>query len=257
MNLSGEQRERYLRQTALPEIGVAGQKKLFNSRVLLVGAGGLGSSAGFYLAAAGVGAIGVLDPDLVETTNLQRQILHSTADIGTRKVTSAARSMRALNPDVTVKEYPERLNADNGRELVSEYDFVIDASDNMQTKFLVADLCHFSGKPYSHAGIRRFSGQLMTVLPRESACCRCIFGELDPVNSPQERIGPLGALAGVVGTLQATEAIKCLLGIGDLLSNRLLIYDALKASFRTVDLKKNKHCPLCGEHSPRREPETG
>jgi len=175
VNLTEEQIERYSRHIILPEVGGKGQEKLLAGKVLLVGAGGLGSPAGLYLAAAGVGTIGVIDADVVDLTNLQRQVIHFTADLGRPKVESAAAKMRAINPDVDVRTYQTRLTAANAADILGDYDFVIDGTDNFPSKFLVADACHFAGRPYSHAGILRFDGQIMTVVPGQTTCYRCIF----------------------------------------------------------------------------------
>lgn len=250
MNLTEAQIERYSRHIILSEVGGKGQEKLLGGKVLLVGAGGLGSPAGLYLAAAGVGTIGVIDADVVDVTNLQRQVIHFTADLGKPKVDSAAAKMRAINPDVNVVTYHARLTAANALEILADYDFVIDGTDNFPSKFLVADACHFSGTPYSHAGILRFDGQIMSVLPGESACYRCVFTAPPPKGAVPScsQAGVLGVLAGVIGTLQATEAVKFLLGQGELLTDSLLVYNALKTNFRKVGLKRNPNCPLCGQH---------
>jgi len=249
MNLTEDQIERYSRHIILPEVGGKGQEKLLAGKVLLVGAGGLGSPAALYLAAAGVGTIGVIDGDVVDLTNLQRQVIHFTPDLGKPKVQSAAEKMRAINPDVKVKTYQELLTDANALEILAGYDFVIDGTDNFPSKFLVADACHFAGKPYSHAGILRFDGQMMTVRPGITACYRCVFNAPPPAGAVPScsQAGVLGVLAGVVGTLQATEAVKFLLEQGELLTDHLLVYNALTMSFRKVALKRNPHCPLCGE----------
>jgi len=246
--LTEEQRERYSRHIMLAQVGEAGQLKLLSSKVLLVGAGGLGSPAAVYLAAAGIGTIGIVDADKVDLTNLQRQIIHHTSDLGVEKVKSAQIKMQAINPDVTVKAYHELVKAANIRKIIHEYDFVIDATDNFPSKFLINDACFFEKKPFSHAGVLRFDGQLMTVLPGKTACYRCIFHSLPPadVARSSSRAGILGVLPGVIGTLQATEAIKYLLCIGNLLTDTLLTYNALTMEFRKVRLKRNLHCPLCG-----------
>lgn len=250
MNLTEQQIERYSRHIILPEVGGRGQEKLLAGRVLLVGAGGLGSPACLYLAAAGVGAIGVIDADVVDLTNLQRQIIHFTADLNTPKVESAAAKMQAINPDVQIKTYHKLLTAENALDILPDYDFVIDGTDNFAAKFLVADACHFAGKPYSHAGILRFEGQATTVIPGQSGCYRCLFREPPPPGAVPScsQAGVLGVLAGIVGTIQAAEALKYLLGIGDLLTNRLLVFDALKMTFRDVAFERNAACPLCGNN---------
>ncbi|MFA5238744.1 MAG: molybdopterin-synthase adenylyltransferase MoeB [Phycisphaerae bacterium] len=248
--LTPEQKERYSRHLMLEQVGEAGQQKLLSSKVLLIGAGGLGSPAALYLAAAGIGTIGIVDADKVELTNLQRQIIHHTADVGVEKVKSAQNKMQAINPYVTVKAYNKLVKADNIRKIIREYDFVIDATDNFAAKFLINDACFFEKKPFSHAGVLKFEGQLMTVLPGESACYRCIFGSLPSADVARScsRAGILGVLPGVVGTLQATEAVKYLLGIGELLTDALLTYNSLTMEFRKISFKRNPNCPLCGNN---------
>ncbi len=248
MNLTERQIERYSRHIILPEVGGKGQAKLLAGRILIVGAGGLGSPAALYLAAAGVGTIGLADGDVVDLSNLQRQIAHATSDIGRAKVESAAEKCRAINPDVTVRLHPEHIRAENALAIFKEYDFVIDGTDSFAAKFLVADACHFAGKPYAHAGILRFEGQAMTVIPGRTGCYRCLFHEPPPPNAVPScsQAGVLGVLAGIMGTIQAAEAVKYLLGIGELLTNRLLVFDALKMTFRQVVFKRNAACQLCG-----------
>ncbi len=247
MALNEEQRERYSRHLMLAQVGEPGQQKLLSSKVLVVGAGGLGSPAALYLAAAGIGTIGIVDADKVELSNLHRQILHRTADIGCEKVKSAEEKMHALNPDITVRPYNMWVKADNIRQIITEYDFVVDASDNFATKFLINDACFFEKVPFSHAGVLGFDGQLITVLPGETTCYRCIFNAPPPADAvpPSSQAGLLGVLPGVIGTLQATEAIKYLLGIGNLLTDTLLTYDLLKMEFRKVHFSRNPDCPLC------------
>ncbi|MFW6367150.1 MAG: HesA/MoeB/ThiF family protein [bacterium] len=250
MNLSESQIQRYSRHLLLPEIGGSGQRRLMSGSVLIVGIGGLGSPAALYLAAAGVGVLGVMDSDAVELSNLQRQVIHSTEDIGVPKVKSAAARIRALNPEIRVKEHGYRLTAANAAEVVSEYDFVLDGTDNFESKFLLADACHAAGTPYTHAGVLQFDGQLMTVKPGETACYRCAFNAPPPEGAVPScsQAGVLGVVAGVIGTLQATEALKFLLDQGALTTDRLLVYNALQGTFRTVPLRKNPECPLCGTH---------
>lgn len=249
MTLTAEQRQRYARHLSLPEIGEAGQERLRAGRVLVIGAGGLGSPAAFYLAAAGVGTLGLADGDRVELSNLQRQILHTTAALGQRKVESASVTLRALNPDLVVHAHPERLTAQNAAALLAPYDFVIDATDNFASKFLIADVCHHAGKANSHGGIREFIGQTMTVHPGRTACYRCVF-EAPPEDAPGSGPrGPLGVVPGVIGTIQATEAIKHLLGIGAPLTNNLLVFDALAMTFRRIAVKRHPGCRLCGQGS--------
>ncbi len=250
MELTDHQIERYSRHIILEEIGGVGQEKLLSSKVLIVGAGGLGSPAALYLAAAGVGTIGIIDADKVDLTNLQRQIIHHTNDVGVEKVKSAANKIREINPDVTVKTYNQLAMADNARDIIREYDFVIDGTDNFGAKFLINDACYFEEIPFSHAGILKFYGQLITVLPGKTTCYRCIFNAPPPVGIVPScsQAGVLGVLAGVIGSLQATETIKYLLGLGELLTGKLLTYDALEMNFRTVKLNRNPNCPLCGEN---------
>lgn len=250
MSLCIEDIERYSRQILLKQVGGKGQEKLLASRVLIVGAGGLGAPASLYLAAAGVGTIGLIDGDKVDLTNLQRQITHFTADIGTPKVESAAAKLRAINPAVNVETYEELAFADNILGIVARYDFVIDGTDNFPAKFLINDACHFAKVPFSHAGILRFDGQLFTVIPGETACYRCVFGGPPPAGHVPScsQAGVLGAMAGVIGSLQATEAMKYLLGIGELLTNRMLVFDALALRFREVKFRHNPKCPICGEN---------
>ena len=250
MALTEQQIERYSRQIILEEVGGAGQEKLLSSKVLIVGAGGLGAPAALYLAAAGIGTIGIIDSDRVDLTNLQRQIIHHTADIGTEKVNSAKAKIQAINPDVTVRTHQTRVNAKNISQIIRQYDFVIDGTDNFPAKFLVNDACYFEKVPFSHAGILRFYGQLITVLPGKTTCYRCIFHSPPPagVVPSCSQAGVLGALAGVVGSLQAAEAMKYLLGIGDLLTNTLLTYNALTMEFRNVRLNRNPNCQLCSKN---------
>jgi len=246
--LTAQQFERYSRNIMLEPIGPDGQEKLLAAKVLIVGLGGLGSPAALYLAAAGVGTIGLLDGDEVDLTNLQRQITHRTEDVGRRKVASAREKMRAINPDVTVHAHDAWARADGIRGIIKDYDFVIDAVDNFAAKFLINDACFFERIPFSHAGILEFEGQLMTVLPGRTACYRCVFPTPPSEGSVPARgqTGVLGVLPGVVGSLQATEAIKHILGIGDLLTDFLLTYDALAMRFRKVSLQRHPKCPLCG-----------
>jgi len=247
--LTAEQRERYARHLMLEGLGEEGQQKLLGGSVLVIGAGGLGSSVLLYLVAAGVGKVGVVDSDVVELSNLQRQILHSTERIGQLKVASAAATLQPLNPEVTLHAYPLRVAADNIAALINEYDFVIDATDNFESKFLINDSCVAARKAYSHGGILRYNGQTMTIIPGESPCYRCIFPE-----SPDgedaiacSKAGVLGVLPGIIGTLQATEAIKYLTGVGELLTGRLLTYDSAALKFREIAVRRNPGCPVCGE----------
>jgi molybdopterin/thiamine biosynthesis adenylyltransferase len=246
--LSDEQHERYSRQIVLDEIGPAGQERLLNAKALIIGAGGLGSPVALYLAAAGVGTIGIADGDEVELSNLQRQILHFTPDIGTAKVSSARDKMTALNPEVSVAPHQTSINCENIAEIIETYDFVVDATDNFPARFLINDTCVRLGIPYSHGGVLRFLGQAITVLPHSSPCYRCIFPEPPPdeVAAACCRDGILGVVPGVIGSIQATEAIKYLTGVGDLLTGRLLTFDALRMRFREVPVRMNPRCPACG-----------
>lgn len=246
--MNADQRNRYSRHIRQPEIGEAGQKKLLDGKVLVVGAGGLGSPVSLYLVAAGVGTLGVMDGDVVDLSNLQRQIVHGAPDLGVAKTESARAALSRINPDTKIVTYNERLAATNGAAIISQYDFVIDATDNFDSKFLVADLCAATETPYSHAGILAFTGQAMTVIPGATTCYRCLFEEVpEPEESDAFPAGPLGPLPGVIGSIQATEALKYLLGIGELLTNRLLTYDCLAMKFREIPLARNPECRLCGE----------
>ena len=256
MAMTDEQIERYSRHIILKEVGAKGQKKLLNGRVLIIGAGGLGAPAALYLAAAGVGHIGIVDADEVDLSNLQRQVIHTTADIGKAKVKSAKETMEAINPDVEVKTYRMFVDSSNIRELVRDYDFIIDGTDNFPAKFLINDACVLEKKPFSHAGIIRFQGQLMTYVPGEGPCYRCVFKNPPPKDAVPtcKQAGVIGAMAGTIGTLQAMEAIKYLIGQGDLLTGKLLTYDALKMDFRKIKLKKDCNCAVCSEHATIFEP---
>jgi molybdopterin/thiamine biosynthesis adenylyltransferase len=240
-----EQSERYARQLALDDIGEAGQSRLLAGRVLLVGVGGLGSPAALYLVAAGIGRLTLVDADRIDLSNLQRQVLYTSDDIGTPKVRAAQRRLTALNPDTRVTVHDERLTAENANGLVSGHDFVIDATDNFDAKFLIADACHATGVPYSHAGIDKFFGQTLTVLPGRTTCYRCLFSEPPPA-SDAAPTGPIGAVPGVIGTVQANEAIKCITAVGTPLTNRLFTYDALDTSVRIIPVQPNPECVLCG-----------
>lgn len=251
MALSDDQLDRYARHIILREIGGAGQQKLLRSKVLIVGAGGLGSPMLLYLAAAGVGTIGIIDDDVVDLSNLQRQIAHGTADIGAAKVKSAAEAARAINPDVNVIEYRTRLITENIDEIIADYDLVADGTDNFEIRFLLNDACYFARKPLVSGAILQFDGQITTFKPYEEGpnpCYRCLFPAPPPPDVAQTcgEAGVLGALAGVVGTLQAVEVVKELLGIGEGLSGRLLLYDALAAEFRKIKVPRDPNCPLCG-----------
>jgi molybdopterin/thiamine biosynthesis adenylyltransferase len=248
IKLTETQKARYDRNIRIPEIGRSGQDRLCTSRVLVVGAGGLGSPALFYLASAGVGTIGLIDGDRVDVSNLQRQILHSTEGIGRSKVDSAMETLSRLNPDVHFEGYSVPFTCKNGDALVSRYDFVVEATDNFESKFLVNDTCIRQRVPFSHAGVLGLYGQTMTVLPGQGPCFRCVFGEApqeDQVASTRD-VGVLGAVAGVLGSIQAAEAVKYLVGCGEPLVGRLLTFDAARLQFREVPLPKPS-CPVCRE----------
>ncbi len=249
MALNDQQIYRYSRHILLKGVGGTGQEKLLNSRVLVVGAGGLGSPVSLYLAAAGVGTIGIVDADEVDLSNLQRQIAHGTDDVGRSKVDSAAEQIEELNPDVTVEKHPYRLSAENARELVEQYDFIVEGTDNFPTKFLVNDACVFASKSASIGGILRFQGSTITVLPEE-ACYRCVFRQPPPKDAVPTcaQAGVLGAVAGMLGTVQATETLKHLTGVGTPLANRVLSFDALSMEWRAVRVKRDRNCPVCGDN---------
>ncbi len=250
MDFTEDQLHRYSRHIILPEVGGKGQKKISAAKVLIVGAGGLGCPVGYYLAAAGVGTIGLVDDDLVELSNLQRQIAHSVKTIGVNKGDSAKATFESLNPDVNVVVVKERLNSKNILDIYEGYDIVVDGTDNFPTRYLINDACVMTKKPLVSGAILRFEGQVTTILPGEGHCYRCLFEEAPPpglVPSCQEA-GVLGVLPGVIGALQATEVLKLILGKGKPLSNQLLIYDALGVNFRKVKVPKNAECKVCGEN---------
>lgn len=248
-DFTGEQLERYSRHILLQDVGVEGQEKLLDAKVLIVGAGGLGAPVSLYLAAAGVGTVGIIDNDHVEISNLQRQIVHFTKDIGVDKVESAAEKMKAINPEVKVHTYKKFLCADNIKEIIRDYDFVVDGTDNFPTKFLVNDACVMENIPFSHGGILRFDGQTMTVVPNQSACYRCSFRQPPPPDAVPtcSQAGVLGAIAGMLGTIQAAEALKYITNVGELLTDCLLTFDAKTMNFRKVPLKRQPDCPVCGD----------
>lgn len=247
--LRPDQETRYSRHTLIPEIGVAGQLRLLGAKVLCIGAGGLGSPSSMYLAAAGVGTIGVVDDDVVDASNLQRQILHSTERINTPKVDSAEQTIKGLNPDVKVAKHRARIDATNALELIGGYHVVIDGADNFATRYLVNDAALRLGVPVVHASIFRFEGQLTVFPAAGSPCYRCLYPQPPPAEEAPScaEAGVLGVLPGVMGVLQATEAIKLVLGLGDSLAGRLLVYDALKARFRELKLRRDPRCPTCGD----------
>ncbi len=248
IDFTEEQLERYSRHILLEQVGPEGQDALLRAKVLIVGAGGLGAPAALYLAAAGVGTVGIVDSDVVELSNLQRQVIHFTEDLGKSKVESAADKMRRINTDVTVHTFPEYVRANNIRDLFDGYDFVIDGVDNFPTKFLINDACVMMGIPFSHGGILRFTGQTMTVSPGTSACYRCVFRKPPPKDLVPtcSQAGVLGAIAGMLGTIQAAEALKCITGAGQPLTDALLRFDALTMDFRKIGLRRQLDCPVCG-----------
>ena len=248
-DFSEAQLERYSRHILLQDVGVEGQAKLMEARVLIVGAGGLGAPIGLYLAAAGIGKIGIVDGDTVDLSNLQRQVIHFGKDIDTPKVASAREKMLAINPEIEVVTYQKCLRADNIREIIRDYDFVVDGTDNFPTKFLVNDACVMEGIPFSHGGILRFDGQTMTVVPGKSPCYRCTFRQPPPPDAVPtcSQAGVLGAIAGMLGTIQAAEVLKFVTGVGDLLTGTLLTFDAKTMDFKKIKLHKQKNCPVCGE----------
>ena len=254
MDFTEKEIERYSRHIILKEVGVEGQVKINQSKILVIGAGGLGSPALMYLAAAGVGTLGIVDGDVVDMSNLQRQILHFTDDVGKEKTESAKDTIEKLNPDVKVVLHKERVYANNIANIIKDYDFIIDGTDNFPAKFLINDVCVLHKKPFSHGGILRFFGQTITHTPG-NACYRCIFE-----NPPSKgavptcsEAGILGVVAGVLGTIQATEALKYVLSYGELLTNSLLTFDAEKMFFRTIKIKKNPLCKICGDNPDIKE----
>lgn len=240
---------RYSRHLLLPEVGSAGQQKLKNASVLVIGAGGLGSPALLYLAAAGVGKIGIVDFDDVDKSNLQRQILYSDAEVGTSKVSSAAQRIKNLNPEIEVMEFPVRLDASNALDLFSQFDLILDGSDNFATRYLVNDACVLTNKPNVHGAIYRWDGQASVFSYKGGPCYRCLFPDPPPLDAVPNCAegGVFGVMAGLIGCLQASEAIKIILGIGETLSGKLLIYDALSLTFDTVPIAKSSSCPVCSE----------
>jgi adenylyltransferase/sulfurtransferase len=248
--LSNDEILRYSRHLIIPEVGVEGQRRLKAARILMVGAGGLGSPVGLYLAAAGVGRLGIVEPDVVDVTNLQRQVLHGTKDIGGKKVESARERIRDLNPYVEVVAHDTWLSSENALEIIGQYDLVVDGTDNFATRYLVNDACVLLGKPNVYGSIYRFEGQSTVFCTDDGPCYRCLYPEPPPpglVPSCAEG-GVLGILPGLVGTVQATEAVKLVTGIGEPLVGRLLLVDAARMDFRTVKLRRNPRCPACGTH---------
>ncbi len=249
--MTDAQARRYSRHLLIPEVGEAGQFKLLDSKVLLIGAGGLGSPAGYYLAAAGVGTIGIIDADVVDDSNLQRQILHNTSRIGEYKAESARETIEALNPDVKVVTYIERLDETNVARIIADYDLIIDGTDNFPTRYLLNDAAIIANKPVIHGSVFRFEGQLTVLKPYEGPCYRCLYPEPPPMALAPScaEAGVLGVLPGIIGILQATEAIKLLLNIGEPLVGRMMTYDALAGEFSELRLYRDPHCPACGENA--------
>jgi molybdopterin/thiamine biosynthesis adenylyltransferase/rhodanese-related sulfurtransferase len=249
-SLSNDEIQRYSRHLIMPEVGMEGQLKIKNARVLCIGAGGLGSPLALYLGAAGVGTLGIVDFDVVDYTNLQRQIIHSTADVGHKKLDSAAEKLQAMNPFIHVQKFDTRLSSDNALEIIESFDIIADGTDNFPTRYLVNDACVLSGKPNVYASIFRFEGQASVFATENGPCYRCLYPEPPPpglVPSCAEG-GVLGILPGLLGVIQATEVIKLILGSGDPLIGRLLLVDALGMTFRQLKLRKNPDCPVCGTH---------
>lgn len=248
MGLSEEQRQRYKRHTVMKDVGIHGQEKICASKVLIIGIGGIGSPAALYLAAAGVGTIGLADGDKVDVSNLQRQVIHSTADIDRLKTASARDRIAAINPEVKVVTHDTWVEGANIADIIRDYDFVIDGTDNFVAKFLINDACVLGKKPFSHGGVMAFEGQTLTYVPG-STCFRCIFDTPPPVGAMPTcaEMGVFGAVVGILGAIQSTEALRYIVGTGDLLVNRLLRFDAKGMTFRTVNFKRNPNCPVCGD----------
>ena len=240
---------RYSRHILLKDVGVEGQEKIRNGKVLVVGAGGLGAPVALYLAAAGVGTIGIVDGDVVDLSNLQRQVIHFTGDVGHPKVESARDKMLAINPNVKVNTIREFLMSDNALDIIKDYDFIVDGTDNFPVKFLINDVCVMVGKPFSHGGILRFEGQTFTHLPG-TACYRCLFKSPPPANAVPtcSQAGVLGAIAGMLGTIQAAETLKYLTGVGELLTNKLLTFNAKTMDFRKINTRRQASCAICGDN---------
>lgn len=246
---SDEECRRYARHFNLAGVGREGQSRLRQARVLVVGCGGLGSPAAYYLTAAGVGTLGLVDADAVDVSNLQRQILHTTRDIGKPKVISAMEKLRALNPNVRILAYQERLHEGNAEELISRFDVVVDACDNFETRLIANEVCVRLGKPFVHGAVLGFIGQVMTVMPGQGPCYRCLFGDVpgkDSVPGP-DQVGLLAPIPGVIGSIQAVEAMKVILGLGDLLVGRMLIFDGLRMDVSLVQVGKDPSCAVCSE----------
>lgn len=249
MEFSSEQIERYSRHILLQDVGIEGQERISKSKVLIIGVGGLSAPVLFYLAAAGVGTLGLIDGDIVNLSNLHRQIIHFTSDIGKAKVQSAKEKIVQINPDVNVITYYDFFRIDNALDLIKNYDFIVDGTDNFSTKFLINDACILASKPFSYGGILQFDGQTLTHIPG-TLCYRCVFYKLPPDNIIPAcfQAGVLGVIAGIIGSIQATEVLKFLTNTGGLLTNCLLTFNGKLMNFRTININKNKECPICGEH---------
>lgn len=246
LGLGEEELKRYGRQIILPGVGKEGQKKIKAAKVLLMGAGGLGSAAGFYLAAAGVGKIGIIDSDVIEISNLNRQILHNNGRMGKSKAESARQTLGDLNPDIEVVAYQVRLTSENALELIKDYDLVVDCSDNFPVRFLMNDVCVRTGKPLFYGAISGFEGQAMTILPGSGPCYHCLYPE-QPAFPTGQPFPVIGVLPGLIGVIQATEVLKFILGEGDLLVGRLLLYNALTLDFFKLEIRRSPMCPACRE----------
>lgn len=255
INFTNEQIERYSRHIILKEVGGMGQTRLLESKVLLIGAGGLGSPIGVYLAAAGVGTLGIIDDDVVDLSNLQRQILHGTSDIGIPKTKSAEATIAEMNPDVKVIPHNERINSQNAFEILEQYDLIVDGCDNFPTRYLLNDACVMLGKPTVHGSIFQFEGQTTVLYPGKGPCYRCVFPEPPPQGmAPScQEAGVFGVLPGIIGTIQAVEAIKVLLDIGEPLIGTLLLFNALTMDFKRLKLRQDDNCPMCGENPTIKE----
>ena len=252
MDLTKDQIERYSRQIVLKEVGGIGQKKLLSSKISLIGLGALGSSAAYYLAAAGVGTLQIIDFDIVEISNLHRQILHFTEDINRKKTTSAASKLNLLNPDCNIEIINDRITPQNSKDLLRGSDFVIEGSDNIPTKMLINDTCISLKIPFTIAGVLRFHGQIMTVVPEnKTSCYRCVFGDITEGDSSMScsQAGVIGFVPGILGCLEANEALKYLLGIGDLLTNKIMYVDLLRNSFDFIEVHRDNNCMACGDNA--------
>ncbi|MFH0921183.1 MAG: HesA/MoeB/ThiF family protein [Fibrobacterota bacterium] len=247
-DLTAEQRKRYTRQILLDDIGEKGQEKILDARVLVIGLGGLGSPVSLYLAAAGVGTLGIADGDKVDITNLQRQIIHFNQDLNVQKVASAKVKLQAINPALRVKEYPVFLDRATLTQLAGEFDVVVDATDHLDAKLFINESCVKAGKPLIHGGIYQYSGELMTILPGQTACYACAYRNLRPdaLPSPAPVAGPLGPVAGAVGSLQAVECLKIIAGVGELVTDQMLLIDTRSMEFRKMKVSRKRDCPVCG-----------